>query len=293
MTADQTAKGTIFYDSYVGNVVPVWDGSVMQLLTIVSDEISLILDATGHVIASVYDVFAYSASGTLTLGTGPVWTSTTGRGTGAGTTELQLKNGVWTNKNAIVLRNNSVNTSSIPANQATYLGSFYTTAAGQTGMAFKPAAAGGGSNSILGLYNGYNRVVVQSVSRDNTGSWTYGSTVWRGQNNNNSNRVSFVDGLQQSPIRGAITDFCSISTTANSACLAMNLDSTSNTPNVVAKNNGAPIISVGCEELFSPQLGFHFVQAMERRDATTAQTATYFGAASGDQVQMLNVQLAL
>lgn len=59
MTADQSAKTTVYYDSYDGSVYPVWGGSAFSNVTITGDEISMGLDAGVPHIASggVYDTF--------------------------------------------------------------------------------------------------------------------------------------------------------------------------------------------------------------------------------------------
>lgn len=295
MTADQTAKGTVYYDTYVGNQVPVWDGAAVQALTIGSDEISLILDATGHVSGSLYDVFAYSASGTLTLGTGPAWSSSTDRGTGAGTTELQLKSGVWTNANTITLRNNSV-TASISANQATYLGTLYATANGQTGCAFKPAAAAGGTANIIGLYNAYNRILAVVMCRDNTSSWNSGSTgSWRALNNSAANRFSWVDGLANSTVEAKLQVHASTGGSGGAVGhVGMSPDSTTATPEATEQWGGGVVANRGgvVIDQFLPQLGLHYVSAQEIKDSGT--TFTIFGqATAGEQNVLLTGRLSM
>lgn len=274
--------GTIYYDTYVHNQVPIYGGTTTDPLVIGSDEISLVLDATNHPIENVYDIFGISNTGTLTLVTGPAyintatitvtiaspavvtWTAhglydgapvifttsgalptgitagttyyvgrgaaantfnistslansnagtfvntsgtqsgthtgtnhTTTRGTGAGTTELESKNGVWTNKNALThAYNNSTDYGSIAANRATLLGTFYTTAAATTRMDPLATAASGGTNSFLALDNTYNQVPIFAVVRDTAADWTYNSTTFRGLNNSYSNRITWVASL--------------------------------------------------------------------------------------------------
>jgi hypothetical protein len=316
------------------------------------------LDTSGHLLNNLYDVYGYSATGTLTLGTGPAWSYTatitvtiatpavvtwtghalpegtpvvfttsgalptgitagttyfvgrspgantlnisttvanaaagtfiatsgsqsgvhTGtnhtiaRGTGAGTTELQYKSGVWTNKNSITLTNNSA-TASISANQATYLGTFFATANGQTGCAFNPSAGSGGSNPILGLYNAYNRVLLTAANRDSTSSWTYGTATWRSSNGNVGNRVSFVDGLGQSPIFGWMT---ALSASALQPANGMVAGSTNGTPRLATTNNAgvATFVSGATSEQWRPALGYRYVQMVE--DAI-AGSCTFYG----------------
>jgi hypothetical protein len=278
MTSDQTAKTTVYYDSYQGNLYPNWNGSAMASITITADEISMGLDAgTPHIASgNLYDVFGTAAAA---LCAGPAWLGT--RGTGAGTSELQLKLGVWTNKNALTNcwggAAGATNLGSIPANQATYLGTLYATANGQTGMQFTPAAASGGSNAILGLYNGYNRIGVDSYSADSTGSWSYSTSTWRSANNNNGNRISFVDGLGQSPIRARYDQM--IQANAVQCGIGVNLYATSGgPPGVIAAPVFNSNVSVSQPTVvnFPPKLGFHFVQAME----FATGSCTFYGSAT-------------
>lgn len=287
LTSDQTAKTAIYYALYLGDRIPIYDGANWDNTTFT--ELTLNLDTTNHASGSVYDVFVWNNSGTVSIGTGPAWTSSTGRGTGAGTTELQMKNGIWTNKVTITLKNGAgAGTTGVAANTATYVGTFYATANGQTGMAFQPAAAGGGTNNILGLYNAYNRIKATAICRDNTTSWTYATASWRASDNSSSNRISFVDGLAQSPIVAQFTQVNTTSTSANNVAIGTNLDSTTSTPKAVGAQGSTAVISVTAKEPYLPVLGFHYVSAVEY---TTAATSTYYGFINNNQYHGLTVDL--
>ena len=202
MTADATAKTNVYYTPYVGNNTPIYDGANMQSYTF--GELTMTLNSSNQTSGHLYDLFVFLNSAVVTIGAGPAWSSSSSRGTGAGTTELQQIDGLWVNANSITLKNSSTSYSSIPVGQATYVGTAYMTANGQTGISFKPTAAAGGSNNIVGLWNAYNRVPMQSLERDSTGSYTYASTTFRATNGSDSNRVSWVDGLQQTPVSARI-----------------------------------------------------------------------------------------
>lgn len=287
MTADSTAQSTIYYLPYNGTIIPVYDATQFVYKSIGASGISLALDSnSGHTgyqqSGKNFDLYAYLSSGTLVLATGPAWTSDTARADA-----ITQVNGIWVNNATIVLKKDSTTgTESIAANLATYLGSLRATANGQTGVALKPAAGSGGSNNILGLYNAYNRISVTAMSRDSTSSWTYATNTWRAANNNNSNRISFIDGLQQSPIFARYW----VDATASGAAIAasgVNLDSTSATPTIQAYGAGAPDIQQNAEEIFYPQLGFHYIQAME---TSTAATST-FKANSANQELMVRIDI--
>ncbi len=184
---------------------------------------------------------------------------TTKRGTGAGTTELTLLNGIWVNANSITLTNSSgAGTSGIAANTATYLGSIFCTANGQTGMSFAPSAASGGTNNILGVYNAYNRVRTIAYSRDSATTWTYGSTTWRPSNNNVSSRVNFLDGLAQSTLIGRRQIYSNGYT-----MVAMLRNATTGQPTIMCQGFSlGPSMTLTLDE-WLPVLGYSYVQAVE------------------------------
>ena len=286
ITSDLTAQATIYYLPYNGCIVPIYDGTQFNYLALGSSGISLALDSNSihsgyQASGSLFDVFVYNNSGTLTLGTGPAWSSSTSRGTGAGTTQISQVNGIWTNAVSITLRTGSASgsTAAVGANQATYLGTMYATANGQTGISCTPSAAAGGSNNIVGLWNAYNRVPLASISRDSNNNWTYGTVTWREADNSASNRVSWVDGLGQSFIHGHYQCCAGSATVGSGAQIGMLLNASSGGPNPIAINT-TPIASLAdsitmlnVDQTFYPSLGFNFLQAMEQ--AGTAATNTF------------------
>jgi len=123
MTSDQVSKTAVYYTPYNGNLVPIYNGT--SFTPIEFSELTLTL-AAQHATNTIYDVFVWSESGVMTIGTGPAWdTSTAGsgdRGTGASTTEITRINGVLVNSVSATMRNSST-TYSVGANLATYVGS--------------------------------------------------------------------------------------------------------------------------------------------------------------------------
>lgn len=295
LASDQTAKSQVYYTCYRHKFVSYYDGTNDLLDAVPSCEVSLTMATSGTGVtnsAGVFDIFWSPANDNIcvvTNGSGGGWASDTGgSNTARGTGYSQVHNtrGYWTNQNSLThCYNGTTDYGSISADRATYLGTVYTTAAGQTGMAFKPAGANGGTNNVLGVYNGYNRVPIFAQSNDTTGSWGVTSSTWAklnvgGTGSGANNRISWVDGLQTSTVRSLITDL--IFTTANAAVAGAGvvLDATSGTPatygraatNAVA-NLVAPLVT---KEGFQPQLGFHFLQAMQGNTGNVG-TATLIG----------------
>lgn len=224
-TSDQTGKTTIYYAPYVSNTINLWDG-----LTWNSHEFSelsqTLADTTKSPIAaainSVYDMFVWNDAGTLRCTRGPAWSSSTSRGTGAGTTELERVGGVLMNKVAI--------TNGPAANRGVYVGSIATNGSGANGemaMMFAPAAAAGGTANRLDVWNMYNRVTVSSLVRDSTDTWNYTTATVRAANGSNSNRVTMVIGLNEGHVSADVVFAADSGSTGVHVKAGVGVDSTS------------------------------------------------------------------
>lgn len=261
MNADVSAATSIFYAPYVGSNVPVFNGTLFQNYTFA--QLTLALNTSAHLSGNLYDAFIFLNNGVVTIGTGPAWSSTSARGTGAGTTQLQQTNGIYTNANSIVLKNGVTTFSAVAAGQATYVGTFYATANGQTTITVSPAAAANGTNNIIGLYNAYNRIKICARCIDTTASWTYNSATVRSANGSNSNRISWLDGLQQTPVEAKYFVYCAPS--SNGTIAGIGVDSTtasSGTIGAMSTSAGTSTTAVAEFESY-PLLGLHYVQALE------------------------------
>jgi hypothetical protein len=89
--------------------------------------------------------FGWNDAGTFRATRGPAWTSDTARGTGAGTTELELVNGIYLNKVAI--------TNGPAANRGTYLGTIRTNGSATVDVILGGTGAAGGESSTYGVWN--------------------------------------------------------------------------------------------------------------------------------------------
>jgi hypothetical protein len=196
ITADVISAAAVYYTPYVGNFVPIYDGSI--LAQTLFSELTLTLSGTGHALNTIYDVFAFiiPATTTVQIGTGPAWaTSTAGagdRGTGAGTTELTRVGGLLTNAQSMTARNGGT-TYTIPANQATYLGSiFIDGTAGQV-----TCHRSWGQSRKSGVWNAYNRQRIYLQAGDSTASWNYTTGTIRASNNSSANSLTTFCGLAE------------------------------------------------------------------------------------------------
>jgi hypothetical protein len=274
LTSDVTAAATIYCTPYVGQLVPIYDGS--QFIPTVFSELSLALDSSSghtgyHQSGKNFDLFVVNDAGTIRLASGPAWSSDTARGTDAGTTELERKNGLLTNKNSITVRfgSSSGDTLSLAANKGTYVGTFRASANGQTQVKFGSSAAGGGE-AWLGLWNAYGRVQALANVRDSTSSWTYAGSTVRNMNNSATNRVSLVSGLAEDGIEVKLR--CRTQPGSLSS-IGIGLNATA-----AYDYSGLQVASVNqniqISAAYAALLGFNYFQACE---GTNGNSATFTG----------------
>lgn len=272
LISDVTAATTVYYALYNGNLCPIYDGTAFAMEPFT--ELSLTLDATNTLSGKNYDCFVANDSGTIRLVYGPAWSSDTARGTGAGTTELERKNGIWTNKVSMTGRYASGSTITVGANQGTYVGTFRASANGQTQVKFGSKAAGGGE-AWLGVWNAYNRIRVAGTVLEDTNSWSYTTATWRAADASNTNRVSFVVGIAEDGIEA------SYSGDTGSGYLGVGLDSTTAPTGVYSQNAGGVLGGPGFYKGM-PSIGFHYLQALE---SGTGSANTFYGDNGGSLIQ--------
>lgn len=274
MTASQAAKTTLYYALWQHRFVPVYNGTILASVDI-GGELSCALDSnsghTGyHQSGKSFDVFCAYVSGTLYFGTGPAWSNdTTAPARSAALTQLQ---GIWVNNSTMTLRygSSSGNTVSVPANQATYLGTIRASADGQTQYVFGANAAGGTAGSFL-VWNMYNRVDVASVTSDSTNSWNVSAGTIQAGNNSSTMRCNFVMGMQEDAIFAEYT--CTGQAGASSSFQAgVGLDSTSAFVSGGSIGYGVSTVATLRGAHASTQIGFHYYSAIESAQGTNPAT---------------------
>lgn len=298
---------TIYYAPFVGKYCPILNSSGAVFLYDVTsgptDNVGLSLALGSNWAAnSIYDLFIALNNGVITLATGPDWSQgavagsnalgASVRGTGAGSTALQLYNGIQTNANAITLRNSNTTTFNVQVNQATYVGTFRTpSVAGQAYFQFGTNAASGGL-AILNVWNAYSQVPVTTTVGDTTASWTYSSATIRAANAGNT-IVYFTTGLAVGNITATYNDLVRCPATIGAAGqIGVALNATT-TLDIRGQCTGVSTATTTDSYLaptksYPPQLGSNYVSANEAADGTN--TVTFFGAPAG-QMQGLTVTL--
>jgi hypothetical protein len=255
MTTTQSAKTTIYYTPYVGNLVPIYDGSSFTMTT--CNEISVATTDTSKNPAAigaskVNDWFIWSDAGTLRLTHGPDWTNDTTRSAG---TALTRVNGIWLNNAAI--------TNGPAASRGTYVGTTRSNASSQLDWQYATTGSGvPGLPGIFSVWNMYNRVAVSSMYVDGTANWSSTNTT-RMQNGSANARFSFVSGLaEEGPNVCNTLGFVQGGANGNNG-VALDQTSTINSPWAASFPAASGLFCNTSPWFVLPQLGYHFLQAME------------------------------
>jgi hypothetical protein len=206
--ADVSAGSAVYYTPYIGNQIPIYDGSQFNLETFA--ELTLTMNAN-HLANQIYDVFVWLESGVVTIGTGPAWnTATAGsgaRGTGAGTTQISRQGGIWVNTVEITARNGAT-TYTVAANKGTFVGSIIMDGTNAqisqhvtTGQSRKP-----------GPSNAYNRKRRRLLVSDSTATWNYNSLTVRASNGDSNNKATILRCLPEDNVDCTFQQFVYLAT---------------------------------------------------------------------------------
>lgn len=284
--ADVIGTSQVFYTAYVGNYVPVWNGSQFINFQFTSD-LSLIL--TSALVANgIADIFAFNNGGILALGFGPNWSIATpgasARGVGGGTTQLvRNSGGLWANANLITLFNGANTYLNIPIGQATYLGSVYADSTpGQT-----TCHCSWGQSRKWGLWNAYNRKNISMIGGDATASWGYATGAWRASNGNAANQIAPFTGLAEETLNAEFSQHVN-SNGSNSWGIGIGWNSTSATSGYspilnssLGSNRMATSLEVSC--VIPPTLGVNSLYMLEWSSLTSS---TFYGGNGDTQLSV-------
>lgn len=246
-SSDVTAATTIYLTPYGGDQIALYNGTQWGLHTLT--EISIAVPATT---VTMYDLFVYNNSGTLTL-EATAWTNDTTRATA-----LALQNGVYCKTGALTRR---------------YVGSFRTTgSSGQTEDSLAKRF----------LWNYYNRVVRPMQVTDSTDSWTYTSAAYRQANNSAANQLDFIIGVGENAVTARMLHQSQSDTGNIQRSAAIGLDSTTVASGLWSVFDG-PTANLKYFHQASytgfPGIGRHFLAWLEYSQASG--TTTWYGDAGG------------
>jgi hypothetical protein len=293
-TGDVVGTATVYYSPFVGNTIPIWNGSTFKSVTF--SELTATLTTAGSASAAIQDSCVFSNNGVPTLVTGPTWTSPTAgagnRGTGAGSAQLTRLQGIWVNAIPII-GYNGLSSYTIPANQCTYVGSLSIDATAGQVSAYRSY----GQSRKFGVWNAYNRQKIILQAGDPTANWTYASATVRPSNGNIANNVTVFAGLPEEMVTTSFTQrqtvVNAISTTLNAGIFTgIGWNSTTAASGLQSSNT---FVFGGASSLFElflnssanyvapPTIGINVVTSLEATLGTLGDGQTFFGT----QPQML------
>lgn len=268
MTTTVSAATTVYYTPYLGRMVPIYDGT--NVVPTVFNEVSQATTDTTKSPAAVttnsnYDVFCWVDSGTNRCTRGPAWSSNTSRGTGAGTTELVRVNGLLLNANAI--------TNGPGAQRGTYVGTIRTNGSSQVDFTYGGAASGGSAGS-LGVWNAYNRVLINTSVIDSGASYSYSSATPRQARGSAGNQISFISGLQEDALTAQVSGNSVTASVINASALyGIGFDTTTTFSSLrmaAFASTAAPYLSTGTSIYSGTAIGWHAVSSNEASDGSNA-----------------------
>lgn len=267
MTTTQAGIAAIFYTPYVGNQIPLFNGTTMVPTTF--SELTVATTNTANSPAAigankVNDWFVWdSGDGKMRLVHGPDWTDDTTRSAG---TALTRVNGIWLNAVAI--------TNGPPIQRGTYVGTTRSNASSQLDWIPNPSTTVvGGTPAYLYVWNAYNRVPVIATEADGIGSYTYNGPE-RDSAGSIANRIYWVDGLGQGWIN------CEFSQLAGAPYSYLSILPSSGTSFLAAQTyNGIGTFIGTARCIVMPSIGARYVQA--REDTGNAGIITFFGTTAG------------
>lgn len=266
-TANVTGATTVYYTPALTNHIQIYNGT--NWVTYIFAETSLALDSTTsdtgyQASGQLYDLFMYNSSGTPVLGTGPAWSSGTAR-----SAAISLLDGLWVNTSSITIRFGSAtgNTTTVSANEATYVGTICMTGNGVT------------EDSLVNrfVWNAYNQAIRQMLRAETAGgSWTYGTPAqWNQANSSSSNQLNFITGLSGVYVSARARSVCLNSTsTARAVFSGIGLNSV--TTNSATTSIFQPVTSTGggpsSEYGGYPGIGKAYLSWLEYGNSSDAQT---------------------
>lgn len=270
-TSDVTGATAHFYTPGVGgNQIPIYDGTNMvptsfAELTQATTDTTKSPAAVG--VSLVYDIFVWNDSGTIRATRGPAWSSDTSRGTGAGTSEIVLQNGIWLNKNAI--------TNGPGASRGTLVGSVRSDASSQLRdtVAFR---------WVSNIYNAVTRPMKVTEAAN---SWNYTTATFRQANANAANQLDFLQSLGGGELTADVFASYSNTTVANFGVVGIDIDSINTTAIINNVNNltyvpvTTYLVFVGAKYKGFPGMGRHI--AIWKEYSSAGGTGTFYSVAGG------------
>lgn len=261
MTTTQAAKTTLFYTPYVGDKIPIYDGTSSWAMTTFPEISVLTTDTTKNPAAiganKVNDWFVWSDAGTMRLTHSVDWTNDTTRAIG-----LARVNGILVNSAAI--------TNGPGVNRGTYVGTTFSNGSSQLDWVLPVSPWG--TQAKLWVWNCYNRRLTVADVRDPTTSWTVSGATLLYWNNNPVNTCTLVQGLAEDAISLLSSTYAS---PAASGIYQQQLAVDGTVTGHYAQTGAGYVGQAPYVCAISPLLGFHTLGMKEA--SPTSITITLFG----------------
>lgn len=260
LTSTVSAATTVYYTPYVGNLIPLYDGTNM-IPTAFAEVSQATTDTTkspAAVVASkIYDVFCWSDSGTNRCTRGPAWTSSTTRGY-----TLTMTNGILLNTSAI--------TNGPAALRGTWVGTIGSNGTSTIDWILGGTGAGGVASTLY-VWNAYNRVIVSTTVSDNNGSWSIAANTIQSMDASTANRISYLTGAAEDAYTCQINAMTKPGASGFSG-VACGYDSTTaiSGTNYLSGNNSNS--AGGAATFTTTSFGAHFFQALDVNNGANAAT---------------------
>jgi hypothetical protein len=125
------------------------------------------------------------------------------------------------------------------------------------------------------MWNYYNRVSVTTIVTDSAASWTYTGATVHTSNSSVGNRISFVNGFAEDGISASFLQQIN-APSGGAGFIGLGLDTTTvfDKYGAVSAVGSGIALTPSVTITYAPQLGGHFVQALEAADGVN--TATFF-----------------
>jgi len=228
-----------------------------------------------------HDVFAFYDRATLAPkgSKGFAWASATSRGTGPGTTELELFNGFWVNKYDIT---NAAAAVTIPARCGLYLGTIRCNVSALIDYNFHNVDVNGSNPAnrcAIGIWNQFNRRRLVASLYTSASSWSYSSQTIRQRNGEANDKFCIVSGMAIDDFQTSIDGLMSSADVTVAFRRGAGLDSTTayygaNGSNLTEAAGGFPRAPV--PDGIPAQLGYHEITVLENIQQAS-KTATGYG----------------
>lgn len=263
---DVSGATTVYYTPHKNARIALYDGA--KWVNTPFAELSQTTSDTTKSPAAVannsnYDVYVWNDAGTIRATRGYAWTSDTALGSGAGTAQRALQDGILVNAVAI--------TNGPGAGKGRYVGTIRSDG----------SAAINDTAAKRHVWNKNNQVERAMFVADPAASWSYSSATRRQANANAANQLDMVRGLDEGIVNARVMAAASSSSASDEVEASIGLDSTT-TPATACLYEFVDINTVNLAHVASalysgaPGLGRHVLTWLETAPIHSG-TVTWLG----------------